>query len=147
MMRLLKIKILRDFDRLEDRVRRWVDNIYEFQESGHAFRPPVDFFETSQGLVLRMEVAGVAKEDLSLTMSGQELVIRGRRRPSQPQGLVKFLCHEISHGYFERRFHVPLAVDASALQARYRDGILEVVLPRATSLSRRIPVREVPENE
>jgi len=147
MMRLFKIRIVRDFDRLEERVRHWMDNIYEFQEAGVSFRPPVDFFETYQGLVFRMELAGVATEDLSLTLCGQELVIQGRRRPLHPEGVTRFWCHEINHGLFERRFRIPVAVDAGALQAQYRDGILEVFLPRPAALSRRIPVQEVPESE
>jgi len=146
-MRLFKIRIMRDFDRLEERVRRWMDTVHEFQETGVTFRPPVDFFETSQGLVLRMELAGVAKDDLSLTLAGQELVIQGRRQPLQPQGVARFLCHEISHGWFERRFRIPLAVDPEGLQAQYQDGILEVFLPRQASASRRIPVQEVPESQ
>src|SRR4030067_1592014 len=96
MYRLIKIKIMRDPDRLEERVCRWRENIFEFQEAGVSSRPPVDFFETSQGLVLRMELAGVAKEDLSLTLCGQELVIQGRRRPLHPEGISRFLCHEIN---------------------------------------------------
>jgi HSP20 family protein len=147
MMRLFKIRIMRDFDRLEERVRRWMDNVYEFQETGVSFRPPVDFFETSQGLVLRMELAGVAKDDLSLTLCGQELVIQGRRSPLHPEGVTRFLRHEINHGVFERRFRIPVAVDPEGLQAQYQDGILEVFLPRLAPLSRRIRVQEVPENE
>lgn len=145
-MRLFKIRIMRDFDHLEERMRRWMDNVFEFREAGVSFRPPVDFFETSRGVVLRMELAGVAKEDLSLTLRGQELVIQGRRRPLHPEGVTRFLCHEISHGFFERRFRIPVAVDPEALQARYQDGILEVFLPRQAPLSRRIPVQEVPES-
>jgi HSP20 family protein len=123
-----------------------MDNIHEFQETGVHFRPPVDFFETYQGLVLRMELGGVAKEDLTLTLTGQELVIRGRRQPLHPEGVTRFLCHEINHGLFERRFRIPLAVDPGGLRAQYQDGILEVILPKQAALSRRIPVQEVPES-
>lgn len=146
-MRFFKIRIMRDFDRLEERVRRWMDNVYEFQETGVSFRPPVDFFETSQGLVLRMELAGVAKEDLTLTLCGPELVIQGRRNALHPEGVTRFLCHEINHGLFERRFRIPVAINPEGLRAHYQDGILEVFLPRVAPLSRRIPVQEIPESQ
>lgn len=145
-MRLIKIRIMRDFDNLEERVRRWMDNVFEFREAEVSFRPPVDFYETSQGLVLRMELAGVAKEDLSLTLRGQELVIQGRRRPLHPEGVTRCLHHEIEYGFFDRRFRIPMPIDPEGLRAQYQDGTLEVFVPRRVPLSRRIPVKEVPEN-
>jgi HSP20 family protein len=142
MHRLIKIRILRDFGQIEDRMRRWMDNIFDFQETGAAFRPPVDLYETAQGLVLRMELAGVISEDLSLTLCGQELVIRGQRRPCPREGMIRFLRQEIGYGFFERRFLLPASIDPEGLQARYVEGILEVNLPRRVPSSRRIPVQE-----
>lgn len=147
MHRLVKIRILRDFGQLEDRVRRWMDHVFDFQEGGPSFRPPADLFETSQGLVLRLELAGVAKEDFSLTLSGRELVIRGRRCPLHPAGVTRFLCHEIGYGPFERKFLIPGPIDAAGLRAQYQDGVLEVFIPRPVSVNRRIQVREIPESE
>ena len=146
MHRVFKIRIVRDLDHVEERLRLWMDNVFDFQEAGISFRPPVDFYETSQGLVLRMELAGVAKEDISLTLHGQDLVIQGRRRPVHPEGVNRCLRHEINHGSFDRRFRIPVAIDPDGLQARYQDGILEVFLPRKARARRRIPVREVPES-
>ena len=142
MHRLVKIRIVRDFSHLEERVRRWMDNVFDFQEAGASFRPPVDLFETSQGLVLRMELAGVAREDLSLTVCGQELVISGQRRPWPREGVTRFLRHEIGYGSFERRFMIPGSIDPEGLQARFAEGILEVSLPRLVPSSRRIPVHD-----
>jgi HSP20 family protein len=142
MHRLIKIRIVRDFGHLEERVRCWMDNIFDFQETGASFRPPVDLYETPQGLVLRMELAGVTNEDLSLTLSGQELIIRGQRRSCPREGMLRFLRHEIGCGLFERRFVIPAAIDPEGLQARYAEGILEVTLPRRVPSSRRIPVSD-----
>jgi HSP20 family protein len=142
MHRLIKFRVVRDFSQLEDRMRRWMDHVFDFQEAGAFFRPPVDLYETAQGLVLRMEVAGVTTEDLSLTVCGQELVIRGQRRPFPREGLPRFLRHEIGYGSFERRFLIPASIDPEGLQARYAEGILEINLPRRVPSSRRIPVTE-----
>ena len=142
MHRLIKIRIVRDFGHLEERVRCWMDHLFDFQETGASFRPPVDLYETSQGLVLRMELAGVASEDLSITLSGQELVIRGQRRPCLREGMTRFLRQEIGYGFFERKFMIPAAINPEGLQARYAEGILEVNLPRRVPSSRRIPVHE-----
>ena len=145
MHRLIKIRIIRDFGHLEDRVCHWMNHIFEFKETGVSFRPPVDFYETARGLVLRMDLAGVSKDALSLTMCGQELVIQGHREPFPPEGVTRYLHHEMHYGFFERRFLVPGAIDPEGLQAQYADGILEVFLPRPAAVSRRIQVKEVPE--
>jgi HSP20 family protein len=142
MHRLIKIRILRDFNHLEDRMRRWMDHVFDFQEGGASFQPPVDLYETAQGLALRMELAGVTSDDLSLTICGQELVIRGQRRPFPREEMTRFLRHEIGYGSFERRFLLPAAIDPEGLQARFVEGILEVDLPRRIPSSRRIPVTD-----
>ena len=137
---LIKLRIIRDCDRLEERVRRWMDALFDFDEAGASFRPAADFYETSQGLVLRMEVAGLNKEDLSLALAGQELVVRGRRRP--PQGMSRFFHLEIGFGAFERSFLLPFPVDPQGVQAHYQDGILEILMPRLIPQSRHIPIKD-----
>jgi HSP20 family protein len=143
MHRLIKIRIIRDFENLEERLRNWRDRWFEFDELAGAFRPPVDYYETPQGLVIKMEIAGVAPEDVSLTLTGQELVIRGHRRAQPPAGLTRFLHHEIIYGAFERSFILPLPVDRQEVEAHYEDGILTIHLPRPAPQIRRITVKEV----
>jgi len=147
MHRLIKIRIVRDLDHLEERVRRWMDNVFELQDMSVFFRPHADFYETSQGCVVRLDVAGVAKEDLSITLVGQELIIRGRRLPPPPQGLRRFIHLEMGFGNFERRFAVPIPVDLRGVEAQYLDGILEVQLPRKKPRQVQITVKEAPDRE
>jgi HSP20 family protein len=145
MHRLIKIRILRDYESLEDRVRRWRDVFLGLAEPPVAFRPAADLFETALGLVLRLEIPGVAPDDLSVALAGQELIIRGRRRPERPDGTLRFLHRELACGPFERSFALPIAVNIEQVQARCADGVLEVVLPR--SVPRRIPVQETPDDQ
>ncbi len=145
MHRLIKIRIMRDYESLEDRVRSWRDVFLGLKEPPVAFRPAVDLFETAQGLVLRMEVPGVAPDDLSLALASQELIIRGHRRPEHPEGTRRFLHHELGYGPFERSFLLPIPIDPEKIQARCADGILEVVLPRL--VPRRIRVKDLNEEE
>jgi HSP20 family protein len=145
MHRLIKIRFLRDYESLEERVRGWRDIFSGLPEAPLSFRPAADLVETDQGLILRMEVPGVAPEDLSLSIAGQELIIRGRRLARHPQGTLRFLHHEMVHGPFERSFLLPISVDLEGIQARCADGILEVVLPRLAA--RRIPVKEMTDDQ
>lgn len=144
MHHFIKIRILRDLERLEERARA-LRQLWPGWPTVPSFRPAADLFETAAGLVLRLEVAGIPPEDLSLFLAGQELVIQGRRRLSPPPGTARILQHEMVTGVFERRFLLPTAVDAEAVAARCLHGVLEVELPRPTA--RRIPVTHTPAND
>ena len=146
MHRLIKIRFIRDLEHLEERVRCWMDNVFELREARPSFCPAADLYETPQGLVLRLEVAGVAPDDLSLDLAGQELTVRGRRLPPR-RGISRFLHQEMGFGTFERTFTVPIAVDPQGVSAHYQDGVLEVVLPRKIPLTRQIPVSAGTEGE
>ena len=84
MHRLIKIRILRDLEHLEERMRSWRDRLFPGEEAAFSFRPPADIYETPEGLVLRMEIAGAVREDLGIDLVGQQLIIRGQRRPIPP---------------------------------------------------------------
>jgi len=144
MHRLIKIRIIRDFEHLEEQMRRGFDTLLEAYKTPVSFRPAADFYETAQGLVLRLELAGVASEDVALTLTGHELLVRGRRRPPAPAGIRRFVHLEMAFGIFERSFMLPIAVDPQRVEARYVDGVLEVHLPRKAPQTRTIPVKAEP---
>jgi len=142
MHRLIKIRIVRDLEHLQERVFRFMDTRFEANQTAACYRPAVDFYETAGGLVLRMDLAGVAAEDFSISLAGQELVIRGlRKKPPPPEGISRFFRHEIGFGDFERSFVLPIPIDPQGVKARYADGVLEVKLPRKKPETRRIPVK------
>jgi HSP20 family protein len=147
MHRLIKIRILRDLEHLEERMRSWRDRLFPLDESRFTFRPAADLYETPEGLVLRMEIPGVDREDLGVDLVGQQLIIRGQRRPAPPANVNRVLLYEITYGSFERSFHIPNAIDPEGVKARYEHGILEVKLPRSRPRARSIPVREIRENQ
>lgn len=143
MHRFIRIRIIRDLEQLEERLRYWREKLFPSGEVGFSYRPAADLYETPAGLVLRLELAGVAVEDLNIELAGQELLIRGLRRPLPPADITRVLHYEITYGRFERIFQIPLAIDPDGVQARYEQGILEVTLPRHRPPERRIPVREL----
>jgi len=145
MVRLIKIRIIRDFDRLEEMANRWRDALFHYGEAPSPWRPAADLYETPEGVVLRLEVAGVEPDELSVALAGQDLVIKGRRPPCHPEAVRRFLRHEIGHGCFERSFTLPIPVDAGEIRANCQNGILEVYLPRKQP--KLIPVTALPEAE
>jgi len=147
MHRLIRIRIIRDFEHLEEQVRRGFDALLEAHKTSASFRPAADIYETTQGLVLRLELAGVAAADVSLSLTGHELVVRSRRRPPPPAGIQRFVHLEMAFGIFERSFTLPISIDPQGVEARYVDGVLEVHLPRKAPQTRKIPVKASPAEE
>ena len=90
------------------------------------WHPPTDAYETEQEFVVRMDVAGVRRDDLKIHVVEGHLLIRGIRRDTVPPGKKHFYKMEITMGPFERRVPLPRDADISNVQATYRDGILEV---------------------
>jgi HSP20 family protein len=144
----IQIKFAKDFEMMEARMRRLMENMFG-PWSGQAatvspkFQPAADIYETPQALIIRMELAGLTRADISLTLHRLELVVSGRRRFPQAEPVQRFHRLEIDYGHFERRFQLPRAADEARVEAEYTNGILVIKLPwRAVAPPRHIAIRE-----
>lgn len=93
--------------------------------------PNVDVYESPQALVVRMELAGVTKDNIQITLHDRLLLVRGHRRDPCRQGRCKFRQMEVDYGTFERRIIIPHAVDGSQARAQLQNGFLQIDLPLA----------------
>jgi len=100
------------------------------QASRAVWRPPTDVFETATEVVVKMEVAGVSKEDLQVTFEENSLKIRGRRDERFDGKKVAVSQMEVEYGVFERNVAVRQAVDSDSIEASYSDGFLIVRIPK-----------------
>jgi HSP20 family protein len=93
-----------------------------------AWRPPVDVWEEGDVYHVRVDLPGVASGDVSVEIEDGVLHVRGERRTagSVPRG--DFLRAERPNGRFALSMALPTSVDARGIEARQRDGVLEVVL-------------------
>ena len=144
----IKIKFAKDFEMMETRMRRLMENMFgpwssPSLGSSPKFQPAADIYETPQALIIRMELAGLTTTDISLTVHRQELVIGGRRRFPQADTVQRFHRLEIQYGSFERRFQLPRTVDETLVEAEYSNGILIIkLLWRQASPPRQIAIKE-----
>ena len=97
--------------------------------SAHTFRPPTDALETEHEFIIRMALAGVNREDLSVSTEGDVLRISGFRRDDLPPGRKIFHKMEIPVGPFERRFRLPPGCNSAEITATWEAGMLEVRVP------------------
>jgi HSP20 family protein len=144
----IQIKFAKDFEMIETRMRRLMENMFgpwsgEAFSASPKFQPAADIYETPEALFIRMELAGLTKADISLTLHRQELVICGRRRFPQEEPVRKFHLLEIEYGTFERRFQLPRSVDETRVEAEYGNGILAIrLLWRQAMPPRQIAIKE-----
>ena len=104
------------------------------------FTPPIDIFETADGLVLRADLPGVSLESLELQIQDNRLTLFGRVETLLPEDAVA-LHREFEVGDFLRSFILSDEVDYDRITARLSHGVLEVELPRAAQAEpRRIQV-------
>ena len=104
------------------------------------FTPPIDIFETAEGLVLLADLPGVTLESLELQVQDNKLTLFGKVKSDIPPD-ARLIHQEYALGHFLRSFILSDEVDHERITARLNQGVLEVVLPQLRkSEPRRIQV-------
>lgn len=144
-MQVQRGRIARELAELEEQM----DRAFERALAGavrlpaaDAWRPPLDVYETEGAIVVRVELAGVASEDVRVVVDGEYLQITGRRALGRPGGSARHLLIEIAQGPFERVLRTRAEYDPDRVSARLEDGILTVELPKQEKGARVIAVKQ-----
>src|SRR5438093_9839723 len=93
--------------------------------------PPVDILESKDSYLIRAELPGMRNEDLKTEVNEGILTLSGERKFEEPATGVEYHRVERVAGKFSRSFYVPQTVKHDGIKATYRDGILEVQVPKA----------------
>ncbi|MEO7678757.1 MAG: Hsp20/alpha crystallin family protein [Verrucomicrobiota bacterium] len=97
--------------------------------------PNTDVYVIDSGVVIKVELAGMRREDLELTIEGNRLRISGQRPDGCRAPKCKFLVMEINYGTFESIIELPAGYDLSEAKAAYQNGFLRIDVPVAASLA------------
>jgi HSP20 family protein len=103
--------------------------------------PNTDVYVTDEGLVVKVELSGMRREDLELAIDGNQLLITGQRPDGCRIPGVKFLVMEIEYGTFECVIDVPGSYDLSLARATYQNGFLRVDVPLSATSSKSVLVQ------
>jgi HSP20 family protein len=131
-MKLVRWDPFREFLTVSNRVNRTVDDafIQRPEAAFGAWAPPVDIFERQDHLVIRAEVPGIQKEDMDVRIENGVLTLHGERKEEKEVKDVNAHLTERVYGSFTRSFSLPTTVDATKVTAVYKDGVLEVTVPK-----------------
>jgi HSP20 family protein len=91
--------------------------------------PPVDVAETQEKIIVRAEVPGLKQEDIQIEFENGLLTLRGERKLEKSEGMTWHRVERI-YGNFSRSFTLPRTVDPERIAATYREGILEIEVPK-----------------
>jgi HSP20 family protein len=99
-------------------------------ESETRWTPSTDVYLTEDGLVIKVELAGIRREDLEITVEGSRIVIGGHRPDCCRGPTCRFLMMEINYGHFETVIDLPPGYDPARAKASYQNGFLRVDVPQ-----------------
>jgi HSP20 family protein len=119
------VSLRRELDRL-------FDELFETRPARREeFHPLTDIKETENEFIVKMELPGVKPEDVEITLMGDTLTIRGEKKQEERTEKENFLRVERCYGAFQRSFTLGTPVKADEVKATYKDGVLEVRVPKA----------------
>lgn len=122
-----------ELDEIQQRLNRlMIDVPAKGADKGFGdFMPAVDIEETDADFIVKADLPDVKKDDIKVHMQAGLLVIEGERRKKTEEKGKRFHKVEREYGRFVRRFELPTDVDADKVRAEFKDGVLNVVVPKA----------------
>lgn len=127
-----------EFDKIVGHVESMMEELLKdnfFQHTApDAWQPAMNVYETPEHYVACLELAGMDREKIDVRAGEGHIYVRGQRAKPMPRGVseedLSVHVMEIDSGRFQRKVPVPQDVDAEAVDARYRNGYLWIVMPR-----------------
>jgi HSP20 family protein len=95
-----------------------------------SWSPTVDMFEKDDKVVIKAELPGLDKKDVSLDLQNGVLTLKGERKHENEVKEENFYRREMSYGKFVRSFSLPVDVDADQIKAEFQNGLLTVEVPK-----------------
>lgn len=120
---------------LQREINRMFDNMFGrgYQDEDTAlvsWVPSVDIAENDNEYLVKVDLPGVTKDDVKITLESNVLTIRGEKKQEKETKKENFHRVERSYGSFQRSFTLPTTVKSEKIDASFKDGVLTIVLPK-----------------
>ncbi len=136
-MAIVRWDPFRDIISLRERMdKMFEDSLSRFRMPEEAtmqtfWSPAVDIYETDENIVLKAELPGVDKSEVSVEVKDNTLILKGERKREKELKEENYHRIERSFGTFVRSFSLPVTVKQDQVKAKFKDGVLEVTLPKS----------------
>jgi HSP20 family protein len=132
-MTLVRWSPWRDLVSVQDEMNRLFDGLMRRRDAGAPgeWMPAVDISETDEEFVVSADTPGMKAEDIKISVANNVLTLRGEKKNVREDKEENFHRIERAYGSFERTFSLPSGVDSQNIRAKYKDGVLEVRLPKS----------------
>jgi HSP20 family protein len=98
------------------------------------FTPAFDVSETAKELIVKAEVPGMDKKDININFSDGLLTITGEKKHEKKEDGENYHCFERRYGKFSRTMRLPTEVETEKVDAKYKDGVLTIILPKTQTV-------------
>ncbi|UOD34542.1 Hsp20/alpha crystallin family protein [Deferribacteraceae bacterium V6Fe1] len=124
---------LRDVFDLQEEVNRLFDDFFlpSAQVRDFPFMPHVDISENNNQIKVKADLPGVTEKDIELTLENNILTIKGKREEEKETKEDNYYSRERVYGTFMRQVQIPKRVNADSVKAKFKNGVLEVVMDKA----------------
>lgn len=124
-----------DFENVQQRMEKMLENIFDEMRptrfsAEKMWKPPVDIYETAEEVIVLVEVAGMNKKDIAVTLDNNILKISGVRPDYSPAAKNRIHQMEIDYGKFERMMKITIPIDTENTSAYYKEGFLKITIPK-----------------
>ena len=134
-MEYIKIRFSKDFDRLDSRFERTLEDAFRsmgpmFSLSECKWKPQMDMYETHEEIIILAEIAGINKENLGIEINSRAVRIYGNRTEMSRVEDAIYKLAEIQYGIFERILFFSSPIDIDKVTASYLNGFLKIRLTK-----------------
>ena len=134
-MAVVKWDPFRDLISIQDRMNRLFEQTLSRSRgeegiTAATWTPAVDIYETADTIVMKAELPGLTREDIDIQIEDNTLILRGERRFAKDVQQENYLRIERAYGSFHRTFTLPATIQQEEIRAVFRDGVLELILPK-----------------
>ena len=99
--------------------------------SQRVWSPSIDVLEDSEKIVIKADLPGIKQDEIDIELTGDTLTLKGERKFEDEERRENYVRVERQYGAFQRTFTIGVPVEADKVSASYRNGILELTVPKA----------------
>jgi len=122
------------FAALHNEMNRVFDNFFrgfETKPISGEWLPRVNITENDQGLCVTTELPGISEKDIDVSLSNDSLTIRGEKKEEKEEKGKNYYRSERSFGAFQRDIQLPFGVEVDKVEAKFKNGVLTISLPKS----------------